>query len=407
MELILVSRDSALLTLCREIIASLAGNHCAVSIADPDNVPSGAGFYIWDFDAGHSIPEHVAQHPGWKRLFLIPSRDRSALSRHRVLKDSTILLKPVNRGTLSAFLAQVSAAQETGGSLPSRGDCDEMLQCLIQANLKLQEYDQARTNFLARAVHDFRAPLTAVTGYCGLLLAEPLGALNDDQKEVLRRMRHSAARLARLAGGMLQLSVGNRVRTQLHLEKGDLRECFEQVIHEVTPVAEEKHIDICAEIEPSPEPIYFERNQMEQVLINLLENACKFTPRAGSIEIRGYPFFWDRRFLQNRLAATAAERRQQESQTPNSFRVDICDSGPGLPAGQLDSIFEEYTRYAGTQDRSGGGLGLAICRMILDNHRGRIWAESSDAGAMFSLVLPFWPAGVNLEIPERVSAGVA
>jgi two-component system, OmpR family, clock-associated histidine kinase SasA len=217
-------------------------------------------------------------------------------------------------------------------------------------------------------------------------------------------MRHSATRLARLTAGMLQLSVGNRIRTQPNLEIGDLRECFEQVMHEVAPVAEEKHIDICAEIEPSPEPLYFERNQMEQVLINLLENACKFTPKSGSIEIKGYPFFWDRRFLQDRLSSS--ERRQREARTHNSFRVDICDSGPGLPHGQLDSIFEEYTRYSGTQDRTGGGLGLAICRMILNNHHGRIWAESSDKGAIFSLVLPFWPAGVDLEVRE-IPAGVA
>src|ERR1035441_3642386 len=72
----------------------------------------------------------------------------------------------------------------------------------------------------------------------------------------------------------------------------------------------------------------------------------------------------------------------------NSFRVDIRDSGPGIQAVHADRIFEEYTSYGGRQDRSGGGLGLAICRMILRRHHGHLWAESHPSGAVFSFVLP-------------------
>ena len=74
--------------------------------------------------------------------------------------------------------------------------------------------------------------------------------------------------------------------------------------------------------------------------------------------------------------------------TPNAFRVDICDSGPGIPQPQLDRIFEEYTSYSGGQDRSGGGLGLAICKLILSQHQGHVWAENTPGGAVFSFVLP-------------------
>jgi signal transduction histidine kinase len=69
--------------------------------------------------------------------------------------------------------------------------------------------------------------------------------------------------------------------------------------------------------------------------------------------------------------------------------VDICDSGPGIAAEHLDRIFEEYTSYSGGHDRSGGGLGLAICKLILSQHQGRVWAENSSEGAVFSFVLPF------------------
>ena len=68
--------------------------------------------------------------------------------------------------------------------------------------------------------------------------------------------------------------------------------------------------------------------------------------------------------------------------------MDILDSGPRIPREHLGKIFEEYTSYAGGQDRSGGGLGLAICRMIITAHDGRVWAENTDHGPCFSFVLP-------------------
>jgi len=391
MKLILASRDLALRKLCREIMAGLPDRGCAVAISEPDEMPGVGDFYIWDFETGHPIPNQLARQPVSKRLFLVHSDDMGVFRQNKILAGSVILLKPVTRATLSVLLERGLAVHENREA-SSAPDCDEMLQCLLHANLKLQEYDQERTNFLARAVHDFRAPLTAISGYCGLLLAEPLGALNDDQNEVLRRMRHSAHRLSRLAADMLQLSVGQRLSPQPNLEKGELLECLEQAMHELAPIIGEKGIAVSAEIQPSPEPLYFERNQMEQVFLNLLENACKFTPKGGSIEIKGYPFFWDRRLLQNQFADGTAERRAQDCPLPNSFRIDLHDSGPGLLPEHLASIFEEYTRYLGTQDRSGGGLGLAICKVIVENHHGQVWAESNDSGAVFSLVLPFWTA---------------
>ena len=128
--------------------------------------------------------------------------------------EATILLKPVTRATLSAFLGLAVASQEEriSASHSLRADRDEILQCLIETNLKLQEYDQDRTNFLARAVHDFRAPLTAISGYCGLLLSEPFGSLDENQRDVLLRMQHSAKRLSRMASAMFQLSVGRHVK---------------------------------------------------------------------------------------------------------------------------------------------------------------------------------------------------
>src|SRR5262249_12675379 len=150
----------------------------------------------------------------WQKHLVLLPREHLALLEERHFPHVNLILKPFTPATLRAFLEQACArflhASSSSASVKIqtlRADRDELLQCVIQANLKLQQYDQDRTNFLARAIHDFRAPLTALTGYCGLLLGEQLGPLMDDQKEVLQRMHRSAKRLSRMANAMFQLSI--------------------------------------------------------------------------------------------------------------------------------------------------------------------------------------------------------
>ena len=177
------------------------------------------------------------------------------------------------------------------------------------------------------------------------------------------------------------------MKRRLDLQRDDIRECLEQALHEITPFADDKAIAITTDLASCDHFLYFEAGQIEQVLINILDNACKFTPRAGTIELHGYPYFWERRTTRSSVPA-AAERRRHNVPGPNTYRIDIRDSGNAIPAEHIDHIFEEYTSYAGGRDRSGGGLGLAISRMIIAQHDGRVWAENTESGPMFSIVLP-------------------
>jgi signal transduction histidine kinase len=360
-----------------------------------------ADVYIWDFERGFSFPANMDWTETRRHLFLVHRRDLPAF-REAVREPGVgILLKPVARPILEAFLEHASKPALAPNSL--NADRDYLLQSLVDANLQLQEYDQERTNFLARAVHDFRAPLTAISGYCGLLLEGQLGPMEPEQKEVLARMDHSVRRLSRMASAMFQLSVGRVVENQPNLQPGDLRQCVEQALHEVLPLTDQKGIEILFDwITPAAMP-FFERSQIEQVLINLLENACKFTPKHGTVEIKGYPCFWDRRLECNSLGRLS-NRRAQETRILNAFRVDIRNSGPSIPTQYLEKIFEEYTTYSDAPDQSGGGLGLAICRSIVDGHQGRIWAENSDQGAHLSFLLPVAPRDSARVEPEREAA---
>ena len=383
----LVSEDRELYKLCRESLAEIPGHNWDISAVASQSHDDGSALWLWDYHPTMTLPKFATQGPS-KHLFLVSRKDLPGFRSHASI-DAHILLKPVTRATLAAFLGLAVSAHDDRTFIANslRADRDEILQCLIQTNLKLQEYDQDRTTFLARAVHDFRAPLTAISGYCGLLLGEPLGPLTENQREVLRRMQHSTKRLSRMASAMFQLSVGRHVKRRLDLQRGDIRECLEQALHEITPFADDKAIAITTDLASCDQLLYFEAGQIEQVLINILDNACKFTPRAGTIELHGYPYFWERRTTRSSVPA-AAERRRHNIPEPNSYRIDIRDSGNAIPTEHIDHIFEEYTSYAGGRDRSGGGLGLAISRMIIAQHDGRIWAENTESGPMFSIVLP-------------------
>jgi len=411
MKILLFSDDEQLAGFCRDVLVDMFGGESKLEVGFPGQVPSQEDLLLWDFIPGKTaIPKDLDPEKLRRHLFLLHREHLRALEELVGTAEINVLLKPVTSATLRAFLsdAHLQRTHEDGdrpGSIDAlRGERDEMLQFLIQANLKLQEYDQDRTNFLARSIHDFLAPLTAISGYCGLLLEEELGPLTPEQREVLQRMQQSATRLSRITNSMFQLSIRQHVDRELNLEQADMRDCVEQALHEVALFLEDKRISVKVGIEQPPDGLVFDKSQLELTLVNLLDNARKFTPRNGSIEIRGYPFFWERRNCRAAALDAAMDRRAKQVKTPNSFRVDIRDSGPGIPAAHVVRIFEEYTSYSGGQDRSGGGLGLAICRMILEQHRGRVWAESHTAGAVFSFVLPVQPVDTRVSAAQRIPA---
>jgi signal transduction histidine kinase len=350
-----------------------------------------ADLFVWDFDPGMALPNPCAR-PCAKHAYLVARKDLEGFDATMSADEACIILKPVNRGILSAFFSASLEPRSKGASVDGarpdstrmdgfRAERDSILQYALETNLKLQEYDESRTNFLARALHDFRAPLTALRGYCELLLEGQLGLLNQQQENLLQSMLNSARRLQRLTSGMFELSVEGRVERTLQLEEAEIENCVYQAIHELTPFVQEKGIAVEIQMNPPEQPLLIDPHQIEQVLVNLVENSCRFTPRSGDIDIRGYSVAWDMN----------ARNLDDSSVEPNAYRIDVRDSGPGIEPHLLDKVFEQYTSYSGGSDRSGGGLGLAICRMIVETHGGAIWVQSGREGAVFSFVLPFEP----------------
>jgi signal transduction histidine kinase len=378
MQVCLVSKDQQL----RRFVSEIVGVGF-VGLA-PGEAMIEADFYVFDFEPSSIVPRCAEPNSGI-HLFLVDPKDLPAFGEQIDGKPGCVLLKPFARRAFEAFLDSFRQAWEARSNRQQaerfRSERDELLQHLLEANLSLQQYDQERTRFLARALHDLRTPLMSLRGICGLLLEGEVGPLNVQQRELLRRIENSSARMARLSTGMFELSVEGRVQRTLQFEPGDIETCVRHALQEVSTFIQEKQLLVVSHITPPPKAMFLESQRIEQLLINLLENACRFTPRCGKIDVHGYSVSWDFHSATAKSSAGFA----------NGYRIDIRDSGPGIEPTMLEAIFEQYTPAVGPADRSGGGLGLAICKLAAEAHKGRVWATSSKEGAVFSLVLPFDP----------------
>jgi signal transduction histidine kinase len=395
MKVILVSQDRDLWEVCRGTLRQFSIDGPVLEA--PGSRHGKADLTIWDLSSpGIAMPEY--DRTGAADLFVVSKASLAEVQKALPTGGFGFLLKPVKQPVLAAFLsAAVSRWSGSGdpSSNPSkslRADRDELLQILLEANLRLQQCDQDRTNFLARALHDFRTPLTALQGYCGMLIRQSAGPLDPGQIELLERMQHSIARLARMSGAMFELTTRHGTERRLNLIRSNIDTCVQNAADQIMPAAQDKGISVSIDLDPPDTHLSMDPGAIEQVLVNLLENACKFTRRNGAIEITGRVTSW--------------ERLSPEGNASPAYKLEIHDNGMGILPEHLDSVFEEYTSYAGARDRSGGGLGLAICRMLIGEHRGAIWAQSDRQGTTMSFVLPLHQEMV-IGQPARVSQETA
>ncbi|MEA1868892.1 MAG: cache domain-containing protein [Euryarchaeota archaeon] len=215
------------------------------------------------------------------------------------------------------------------------------------ANAELRKLDQLKTDFLNIAFHELRTPLTSIKGFAGFVADEKLGELNEKQKNALLKVVSNSDRMTRLISNMLDMSKIRSGKLELEIARLDLSELIGGVVAGMKLVAEEKNISCTAHV-PDGLVIEGDRDRIEQVLVNLLGNAIKFTPVGGSVSV------------------TAVDHE-------TCVRTWVSDTGIGIAPDDLAHIFEEFWQV----DKSKGtGLGLAIVANIVREHGGAIWATS-------------------------------
>jgi NtrC-family two-component system sensor histidine kinase KinB len=267
---------------------------------------------------------------------------------------------------------------------------------------ELQEYSQLQerylrtTNALASAAHDLKTPLAILNGYVELLQSEKLGGLNERQREVLRDMRSNGHRLQHYIQDFLSFSVLETGELKMRFEAGNINVCLSEVCRLWSPRFQETALALYFLANDKLQEFPFDAPKVERIVSNLLENASKFTPAGGTVWLHAEPYMWERRTTSN--ANVGQERRRRPLAQPNSVKISVSDTGPGIPPEYHLEIFDDFFRLPTTEKSEGMGLGLAIARRLVHGMGGKIWVESEPgAGCKFSFIIPLKPPAGDCE----------
>lgn len=250
---------------------------------------------------------------------------------------------------------------------------------------RLGELDRLKQELLSRVTHELKTPLVAMAETSQLLLDGLAGPLTPRQRRLLELNADGGRRLSGMIVKLLDLSSLEGRNVQYDVRLLDLAGVVRLVVAQFEGQARERRVELGLEEPQEPLAVRCDADRILQVLENLLENAIKFSPAGGAVEVRAHRLegLPDRLPLEHRRTAAAG--------AGGVVLVAVSDRGPGVPDDQKRLIFEKFHRAPGAPAGSGGGvgLGLAICREIVIAHRGAIWVgDRRGGGSTFSLVLP-------------------
>jgi signal transduction histidine kinase len=272
----------------------------------------------------------------------------------------------------------------SGEGIPSEAD-------LPQAYSELQQRFQRTTNALGSAAHDLKTPLAILNGYVELLQSEKLGPLNARQREVLGDMQSSGKRLQQFIQDFLTYSALETGGLKMRFEAGNINDCLSDVCRLWSMRFQEKGLALYFLANDKLPVFPFDSPKLERVISNLLENSFKFIPQGGTVWLHAEPYMWERRATAQ--PASDGERRRHDVAQPNSVKVSVSDTGPGIPAEFHQEVFDDFFRLPSNENQEGMGLGLSIVRRLVQGMGGKVWVESdAGQGCKFSFLIPFKPS---------------
>jgi DNA-binding response OmpR family regulator/nitrogen-specific signal transduction histidine kinase len=261
---------------------------------------------------------------------------------------------------------------------------------LEEANKELKVLDQLKLEFLANMSHELRTPMNSIIGYTQLLLDGVDGPINDDQRESLERVERNAEHLLSLINDILDLSKIEAGKMVLELKAVSLKDVVDDTVDTIAPLAEDKQQELVVEVAEQLPPVMGDADKLRQILINLLNNAIKFTPRRGTIILHAEPWRGD-------VSADLDAGKDY-------LLVEVRDTGIGIKKEDMDRLFGEFVQLDASASRKygGTGLGLSITKRLVEMHHGAIWVDSEyGKGSTFSFLIPFAEP-----LPEELMVGM-
>lgn len=237
---------------------------------------------------------------------------------------------------------------------------------LEEAYEELRSLDKLKDEFLSNLRHELNTPLTSIRGYSELLQEGTFGPLNPEQEHAVNKVVNKSKRLHSLLDSLLFASTSQGGRVKYNFEKMLISDTLLSAASEMSEYANEKSISL--NVTSSSETIFAkgDSDYLPRVFVNLLDNAIKFTPREGNVELSS--------FREN-----------------GDVHVVVADNGIGISEDELPNLFQKFYQIDSSSTRSygGNGLGLYICKVIIEDHGGKIWIESEEGvGTKVHVTLP-------------------
>jgi signal transduction histidine kinase len=299
-----------------------------------------------------------------------------ALALGLLLSDSFLVpLKKTQRR-----LATIAAGQFSGQlEVPNRdevgalaADVNRMSDELQRVYRELELASERKSEYVTNMSHELRTPLNAIIGFSEVLHEQMFGELNERQLAYVNDVLEAGNHLLSLINDLLDLAKIEAGRMELELSQVAIPPMLQSAVSLHTERATRSGITLRLKSEPEQMTITADERRLRQVVFNLLSNAVKFTPAGGQIEV-----------------SSRADDGHVE--------VVVADTGAGIPAEDLEKIFEEFEQSSDGKKVEGTGLGLPLSRKLVELHGGRLWAESEfGQGSTFRFRLPLSPAAASL-----------
>ena len=229
---------------------------------------------------------------------------------------------------------------------------------------EIEKISKLKSEFMSGVSHELRTPLTSIKGFSSLLVAEKFGTLPAQAKEKLEKIDNNVNKLVSMVNTLLDISRIESGKVEIKIAPADIVKLAHEVSDFLTPQINDKNIKLNFDM-PDILNVYMDRNLIERVFINIINNAIKFTPREGTITVKC-------------------------EQSQGHVIMSIKDTGCGMTKDDCEKIFQEFyrTKNALNLKIKGTGLGLSLAKKIMDTHGERIWVESElDKGTTFYFTL--------------------
>jgi two-component system NtrC family sensor kinase len=229
-----------------------------------------------------------------------------------------------------------------------------------------KEVERLKSNFLSVVSHELKTPLHSIKGFVDIILMGKTGEVNDLQRDFLTTVREQTEQLQNLINDLLEFSRLESGEMRIHPERISVSDLVKRVVDKFTPLADKEEIHLQSMLPDSFPHVDADPFRLEQVVSNLVDNALKFTPPGGTVILSG-------------------------KDLGDEVQISVHDTGIGIPLSEQARIFDRFYQVdaSATRAYSGTGLGLTICKHIIEQHHGRIWVESDgEKSSTFSFTLP-------------------